>query len=320
MKRKILASILSIAVICTTSVNVMAQEPISNHRAVVENLCNSVSSETIDKDIKAQMRRDMQLFEDSGILISDISGIILPNEINTVAETVLDTLSISESNAITTYGTASNENIIYRFENDMETDLATIQENNDGSITLNITTEDGSKSDVVTLDTDGSIYLDGNKVTYSETIYSDENGDIKDNFDVVARDVQSWTQEGCPYGTTRDYSQGAGTESSTHIGLGKSLNGLTALAIATIIGVFSFVLGLAYSVAVVLTDSFASASPTSQYLSYKAYKYYHKDANSSGYISAMMRYVTEYYTTWYSEANYRGTSEQFVSYYCLERY
>jgi hypothetical protein len=197
-----------------------------------------------------------------------------------------------EKDGDVTYTVQVNENV-----------SSEIEVNNSGDdLTLDIT--EGDIHNVVEVTDDNKVFVDGEEVIVEK---AEESNDL-----VIGSDRNNWTTTKCPYGSSSSYTKYAGMTGDSDIKVTKLLKDLAVTTIATIVALFSPIAGFAIAVAATLK----SAGANSKHLSYKKYRYYHKNGNR---VRGTL-YVTQNRIDWYAKASFKGSKVRKVTYSCVEYY
>lgn len=195
----------------------------------------------------------------------------IQSEIVTLSNCYIDTSVIERVNI-----TPSGNEYILDYNNAEE--KVSIEKNNDESVT--IIADAGEITNVISIEKDGSIILDGYKVQISE---------LDPNSNTLTRG-SVWKSEKSlsPYGSLKasDYNKylSAGKQ---NIGLGKALDNLTVTALSAVISSFNTYSGIAVSLATVakgVYDVLVEVNPKTQYLGC-AYTTYTCGASDYKYIN-----------------------------------
>jgi hypothetical protein len=206
---------------------------------------------------------------------------------------------ISENNtsksALVTFDEGTVNNVIVNQEQD-----STVYKISDGAIT-----------DTIKINCNGEVFLNDKAIGSTDTVITPQ---------VINQPFQ---QNGCPYGSASDYSYQAGTEQKANIALEKAIKNYTAVALAALVVFYASPLliaaigGAGTAVASSLFGAWISnaqsASPDSKALSYKLTFYHHKNY-TSGTVTPALMYIRKNVITYYTEANYKGTSYKHTSY------
>lgn len=185
---------------------------------------------------------------------------------------------------------------------------------------ISIWTKQDSICNVLELHKNGDIILDGNKV---EVTYEDPEvlKPINPSISPRAGATIYWRDD-VRYGKAADYSHYYNSENIKDINLKKTLESITLSALLGIIGavmgahlgpVGSYLVSFAFSAGSALFQYLLQADPYTTHLSCKSKIYTHKNYKS-GYIPSLFTYIWKYNTTFYSKANYGGSTKYATSY------
>lgn len=134
--------------------------------------------------------------------------------------------------------------------------------------TNTITVTDGTITNTLWRDAEGSLFVDGKKIVVHETAGEELRGTI-----------YKGTKSLKPYGTLKssDYKKFAGTRTA-NLELGKAIDQLTATALANIIAYCHGYLGIAVTLGTIakqILDVVVAKKPKTKYLGYKCQTYIH---------------------------------------------
>lgn len=183
----------------------------------------------------------------------------------------------------------------------------TVLENSDEKISLQIEQED--ICNVLEVYDDGKIVLDG----YPVIIERENDAAVMSNSEPVVRRAGAtiYWKDKVDYGTASDYSHFLKNENIADIELNKTISKIGLSALLSIMGIAmgGGVAGglFASGAGNEIYNYFLSKDPNTTALSCKSKVYTHKNY-TSGYIPSIFTFIYKYKTTFYSKANYGGSS------------
>ena len=295
MKKKLLSIVLALAM-SSSMLPLSAMAASTDGALSDEGLTRLLTEESaaIDSRIEGQIQSELAYLTEVGLLSSAVGSL---------SAIAIDDTAAPYAGAYATitytldFGGAE-EDIVFRALSDTYQSFSAYDRTKGIADTVSFTAQD-------------RVFLDGEEVLRTETA-APQSVAAPDS----TRASDRFYQVQCPYGTASDYSNYPTTTVTNDIALKKALRDITFSAAFTIVG---SLLGVGLVTAIFTQSLFIllqDSAPTSQGLSSRDAKYWHKScgAASGGHISAYGAYVTKHVFTWYPKTYLQGTGRNTVEY------
>lgn len=190
----------------------------------------------------------------------------------------------------------------YTFDEFNSTILASIEENG----VLKLVVDEGICHDIVEIDKDANVYLNGIKVkVFYEQVDEYTEGET--------RNVSGWHYRETPgYGKASEYTTYKSSTSCRDIQLGQTLVSLSVTALMIVLGQYYPAAGQIGTITAGIIAAFGTSYTKN--LSYKTRITWHKD--SAGGWNTGGEYCEQHTTTWYTGKDFTGQTTTTVDYRC----
>lgn len=195
-------------------------------------------------------------------------------------------------------------------------DLISVNEDGCGNLTLDI--YEGDIHDILTYTSDGSMYVNGNKMEFSEEDATIITAEEPQDTDGVHANSRSILYSLSPFVTQNTYTKWKGEYTYSKGSWGgvvlqnaavATIAGIIASGIAIVLGVSSFPVVVMMNVALAMQNEAKVYGMKDAYYSFKFFKY-------QSTASPVLQYDYQYTGACYSQKNYEGTRFGHIFYEC----